>query len=137
MRRKNTLSYSNHLVALPVAIATIASYAALDLAVTVANNGREAIEAFAREPFDLVFMDMQMPEMDGKEAAARIRLLQQGVRVPVIAMTAQPWRELCLAAGMDDYIAKPLSRGEPAEVVARNTLPAEEDVATASLRHRT
>jgi two-component system sensor histidine kinase/response regulator len=94
--------------------------------VTVANNGQEAVEAFARQSFDLVFMDLQMPEMDGKEATQRIRHQQEmsGIRVPIVAMTAHAMagdREKCLAAGMDDYISKPIGRDELAAVVARNT----------------
>jgi two-component system sensor histidine kinase/response regulator len=94
--------------------------------VTVANNGREAAEAFTKHTFDLVFMDVQMPEMDGTEATERIRRQQEitGMRVPIIAMTAHAMvgdREKFLAAGMDDYISKPIGRDELAAVVARNT----------------
>jgi CheY-like chemotaxis protein len=93
--------------------------------VTVANNGREAAEAFATQTFDLVFMDVQMPEMDGIEALQRIRRQQEitGMRVPIIAMTAHAMvgdREKFLVAGMDDYISKPIGRDELAAVVARN-----------------
>ncbi len=79
----------------------------------VANNGREALAAIARIPFDLALMDCQMPVMDGLEATRQLRLREQrsGARLPVLAMTANAMegdRELCLAAGMDDYLAKPI-----------------------------
>ena len=75
-----------------------------------AMNGVEALQAIADEEFDVVFMDCNMPEMDGYEATRRLRLDPRFVHLPIIAMTANAMdgdREKCLAAGMTDYIAKP------------------------------
>ena len=92
--------------------------------VEVANNGQEAVEKFTSSPkdFDLIFMDIQMPEIDGMEATATIRASelelatrnsQLATRIPIVAMTAHAMkgdREKCLEAGMDDYTTKPIKR---------------------------
>ncbi len=79
--------------------------------VNVATNGREAVQTIERLSFDLVFMDCQMPEMDGYAATAKIRRLKGSDRhIPIVAMTANAMKgdkEKCLKAGMDDYISKP------------------------------
>jgi PAS domain S-box-containing protein len=81
--------------------------------VVTATNGREAVEAFQKEKFDLILMDIQMPEMDGVEAAAAIREIESasGESVPIIALTAHALtgdRERCLEGGMDGYTTKPI-----------------------------
>jgi signal transduction histidine kinase/CheY-like chemotaxis protein len=92
-------------------------------AVEVADNGRKAIEEAARQPFDAILMDVQMPVMDGFQATAAIRSLENGNgRAPIIAMTAHAMKgdlERCLEAGMDAYLAKPINRRELIEVVER------------------
>jgi CheY-like chemotaxis protein/HPt (histidine-containing phosphotransfer) domain-containing protein len=85
--------------------------------VTLASSGQEALDFFKSEPFDIILMDVQMPGMNGLEATAAIRVIEQdtGGHVPIVAMTANAMkgdRELCLAAGMDDYLAKPLRSAE-------------------------
>jgi len=94
--------------------------------VVVAGNGQEAVAMFEQEPFDLILMDVQMPEMDGFEATARIREKEKETmgHIPIIAMTAHAMkgdRERCLAAGMDGYLAKPVQPDVIAETI-RQTL---------------
>jgi signal transduction histidine kinase/CheY-like chemotaxis protein/HPt (histidine-containing phosphotransfer) domain-containing protein len=90
----------------------------------VARNGKEALAMLEREDFDLVFMDLQMPEMDGLTATQRIREIEKGTQshTPIIAMTAHALsgdKERCLQAGMDDYLAKPVSRQSLQQLIAR------------------
>jgi len=101
--------------------------------VSLATNGAEAVRAHAAGQFDLVLMDVQMPEMNGFEATARIREREKitGEHVPIVALTAhaiQGDRERCLAAGMDDYLSKPLNAtalAQKLESVSRQGVPAE------------
>ncbi len=89
-----------------------------------ATNGLEAISALEQQPFDLIFMDLQMPEMDGFEASRKIRQVFSKTRQPkIVALTAnalQGDRELCLAAGMDDYVTKPVKIHEIAGVIRKH-----------------
>ncbi len=85
--------------------------------VSVAGNGREALAALEKEIFDVVLMDIQMPEMDGFEATATIRESEKstGKHIPIIALTAHALKsdqERCLSAGMDAYISKPIRTNE-------------------------
>jgi two-component system sensor histidine kinase/response regulator len=81
------------------------------LEVTLAENGVEAVEWVKKMRFDIVLMDMQMPDMDGTQATRLIRKLPQGSGLPIIAMTAAAMdadRQECLAAGMNAHVAKPI-----------------------------
>lgn len=96
--------------------------------VTLANNGREALEILARESFDAILMDVQMPEMNGYDATTVIRYqeLATGAHVPIIGMTANAMkgdREQCLAVGMDDYVSKPVHSAELFAVVEKFAAP--------------
>ena len=113
----------------------------------VAGNGLEAIEAVQRQPYDVILMDVQMPEMDGLEATRRIRSLpplssppsggtEGGQQPRIIAMTAsamQEDREACLSAGMDDYVSKPIRVNELTEAL-RQCCPLGETIERGSTR---
>ncbi len=91
--------------------------------VTVANNGAEAVEKLREDSFDIVFMDIQMPQLDGIEATRKIRLPETGAvnpATPIVAMTAHVMKgdkDRCLEAGMDGYISKPISPAKVAEAL--------------------
>jgi signal transduction histidine kinase/CheY-like chemotaxis protein len=92
--------------------------------VAVASNGREVLEALTKEVFDAIFMDVQMPEMDGLEATAAIREKEKGSgeRQAIIALTAHAMkgdREKCLAGGMDGYLSKPIRPQELEDILER------------------
>jgi PAS domain S-box-containing protein len=97
----------------------------LGLTADAVDNGREALEALERVPYSVVLMDCQMPELDGFTTTRLIRLLENRTNrkhTPIIAMTAQAMegdRERCLAAGMDDYVSKPIDERRLALVLAR------------------
>ncbi len=92
--------------------------------VTLAANGVQAVAQWAQGNFDLIFMDVHMPELDGLDATRRIRSKEQthGTHIAIIAMTANAMsgdRERCIASGMDDYISKPISRRSIEEAIER------------------
>ncbi|HUP95870.1 MAG TPA: response regulator, partial [Burkholderiales bacterium] len=96
--------------------------------VEVAHNGREAFAAVGVDRFDVILMDCQMPEMDGFEATRALRAAEDPARprVPIVALTANAMegdRERCLAAGMDDYLAKPFRHEELLEILAKWVQP--------------
>jgi len=97
--------------------------------VTIVNNGKEAVKAATEKRYDIIFMDIQMPEMDGMEATGLIRDFEKihGIHTPIVAMTAHAMkgdRELCLNAGMDEYTTKPISLKSITETIERlNILP--------------
>ncbi len=108
----------------------------LGLNVDVVSNGREVIEALSRNDYGLVLMDCQMPEMDGYDATRKIRKNESSssmkngkAHTPIIALTAHAMkgdREICIAAGMDDYLAKPFKRQQLAETLTKWLCPAPE-----------
>jgi two-component system sensor histidine kinase/response regulator len=98
--------------------------------VTIANNGREAVEMLSGpgpSPFDVVLMDLQMPEMDGYQATSKLRSEPRLAALPIVAMTAHATieeRQRCLAAGMNDHVAKPIDPAALFEAIGRFCKPA-------------
>ena len=104
------------------------------VAITIAENGQKAVEAVSQNDFDLIFMDCQMPVMDGYEATAAINNLNdKKAATPIVAMTANALKgdhEKCIAAGMDDYISKPVSLKSVAAVMDKWLSTVEESPST-------
>jgi CheY-like chemotaxis protein len=105
--------------------------------VTAVHTGRDAVTAVATGDFDLVLMDVQMPEMDGREATRLIRQseLRTGRHIPIVALTAHAMkgdREMCLAAGMDAYLSKPLRAPELVATIEQLANPPDRDGAPAA-----
>jgi CheY-like chemotaxis protein len=100
----------------------------LGVRVTFVPDGAQAIAALLREPYSLIFMDCQMPNLDGVSATQEIRKAERecGGHIPIVAMTANAFaedREACLAAGMDDYLAKPVRLADLRTVIERWSKP--------------
>jgi len=99
--------------------------------VDIKENGNDTVEAYAATPYDLIFMDCQMPGMDGFQATDRIRVIESspawgGRRIPIVALTAHAIkgdRERCLSAGMDDYLSKPFEIEELIEILKKWLTP--------------
>jgi two-component system, sensor histidine kinase and response regulator len=112
------------------------------MTITVAENGQKGVEAVQAAAYDLVFMDMQMPVMDGYTATKEIRLWEKTLpdedagtllRVPVVAMTAHAMageKEKCLAAGMDDYLSKPIDQDKLYAILLKWIKPGNRDIST-------
>lgn len=94
--------------------------------VTIANNGSEAVAAVKNQLFDLVLMDLQMPELNGYQAVAEIRKDNQYKDLPIIALTAHAMegeQERCLAAGMNDYLTKPFALADLKQILIKWIVP--------------
>lgn len=95
----------------------------MDWEITLVENGEEAIEAFKKDNFDLILMDVQMPVMNGYEATKIIRSLEaeKDKHIPIIALTAYAMtsdKDQCIDAGMDDYISKPFKRQQFLDIIS-------------------
>jgi signal transduction histidine kinase/ActR/RegA family two-component response regulator len=102
----------------------------LGCSVVIANNGVEAVDKWKSEPFDLILMDCQMPQMDGFDATTNIRAAEQregeGRHTPIVALTAHAMdedRQRCITAGMDDYLSKPFDKAALVAILERWTRP--------------
>ncbi len=120
---KRVLVAEDNLVNQKVVLGLLSKF---QLTTDLAENGQEALELLAQQPYDLVLMDCQMPVMDGYEATRSLRgreiLMDKALRTPVVGLTAHAMagaREICLTAGMDDYLSKPINRTALKEMLIR------------------
>jgi CheY-like chemotaxis protein len=100
----------------------------MGLQITLVEDGNEAIQQALTNPFDLIFMDIQMPHMNGYEATKELR--KNGVTTPIVALTANAMRgddQKCYEAGCDSYLTKPIDRNKLLEII-RHYLPAKKPV---------
>jgi len=113
----------------------------LEAEVTMAENGQEALECLEQASFDLIFMDIQMPVMDGLTATSRIKAEPAWQHIPIVAMTAhamQGDRERFLAAGMDDYLTKPVRKADVRQILAQySSMPGSSEIPTPETRPNT
>jgi signal transduction histidine kinase/CheY-like chemotaxis protein len=110
----------------------------LDCTVSIAGTGAEALDLLAREPFDLVFMDCQMPGMDGYETTRRMRAVLQRY-IPVVAITANAMvddKQRCLDAGMDDFLPKPFTKSALSDLLGKWLVPGANAIAGSDLTER-
>ena len=110
-----------------------------NIIVTIANNGKEAIEIIKKKSFDVVLMDIQMPEMDGYEATKIIRQELELKTIPIIAMTAHAFKsdeEKCLQVGMNGYVSKPVSQIDLFENICKYILNGETTLSSNTTNHK-
>lgn len=94
----------------------------MECIVDVAENGIEALELYEPGKYDVIFMDVQMPEMDGYDATKKIREIEESNLTPIIAITANALdgdKEKCIESGMDDYISKPIKAEDIKDALAK------------------
>jgi CheY-like chemotaxis protein len=119
---KNTILVAEDVHFNMVLIRTLLNQLVPQAEIITAKNGLEAVQKFQETPPQLIFMDVQMPEMDGLTATKKIRALEKNTHTSIVALTAGALtteKNKCLAAGMDDFLTKPLERAALEEILAK------------------